>query len=306
MPHRPRFERVPPVLGIKLTPRDLEILSQISRHRFLNSHQIRQLVGGSAQHVLRRLQRLFHHGYLDRPHAQIRYFSETGSAPLVYALGPAGARVLHDPANPRPRSRHDNRNLKQLYLQHTVLVAEVTLAFQTACRAPDAPRLLLEDDIAPDPTARAALHWAVNIRRGAESKRVGVLPDRILLLQSPATGERTLYFIEADRATMPVNRRSLQQSSLIRKLLAYEATWMQDVPRTRFNCARVRVLIVTSSDERATHVAATCAELKHGRGLFLVTDAATVREHSTSDRRKTIFDLPWLNARGEDERIALP
>jgi len=43
------------VAPIKLTERDHEILRLIHRHRFLRSHQIITLLGGSAQNLSRRL-----------------------------------------------------------------------------------------------------------------------------------------------------------------------------------------------------------------------------------------------------------
>ncbi len=296
MSHRPRFERSPTALGLQLTPRDFDILRHVARHRFLNSKQIGLLVGGSRQHILRRLQRLFHHGYLDRPRAQVRYFSEEGSQPLVYALGNSGARVLTDATRKRPR--YDNRNVKQLYLQHTLLVADVMLAFEQSCRAPGAPRLLLEEDLAPGVSPSAAFHWAASVSQGKARKRVGIVPDRTVALESPATGQRVLYFIEADRATMPVTRRSLNQSSLSRKLLAYEATWAQGIHRERFKCDRFRVLTVSTSPARVANLIKVCNALTRGRGLFLFTD--TVALEANGD----IFTHPWRNARGEVEHIA--
>jgi len=63
----PRFKRSPAVNPIRLTERDQDILRHVRRHRFLLSDHIQALVPGSRQQILRRLQRLFHHGYLDRP-----------------------------------------------------------------------------------------------------------------------------------------------------------------------------------------------------------------------------------------------
>ncbi|MBI5769788.1 MAG: replication-relaxation family protein [Verrucomicrobia bacterium] len=269
----------------------------------MDSRQILALVGGSTQHVLKRLQRLFHHGYLDRPRAQVNFFSREGSRPFVYALGSAGARASSEPHRSRPR--HDNRNVKQLHLQHTLLVADVMLAFEKARRSSGAPQIFFEEDIAPEQLPSAAFKWAVTLRHGDETKRVGVLPDRALLLQSPKTGERMMIFVEADRATMPVTRRSLNQSSLLRKLFAYEATWTQEILKKRFGCSRFRVLIVTTSTERIQHVVETAARLTRGRGLFLVTDAATLRVHAAPFTTENVFNLPWRNARGEPERLVL-
>jgi DNA-binding Lrp family transcriptional regulator len=295
---RPRFEREPGPGGLRLTARDLSIFHHIARHRFLNSQQIIALIGGSRQHVLKRLQRLFHAGYIDRPKSQVRYFAEDGSQPMVYALGRKGAQAIATPG--QRQSRYDNRNIKQLYLQHTVLVAEVMVAFTRACQGSDTPRLLSEDDLAPGQPPGVAFRLSVTVRDQGATKRVGVMPDRVFELESPATGERVLYFLEADRATMPVTRRSLSQSSMLRKLLAYEATWTEGVHRDRFNCARFRVLVVTSTSERARHLANVCGRLSRGRGLFLFTDADALQ---TRALQQSILTLPWMNASGGTERL---
>src|SRR5437867_12978394 len=90
----PRFKRTTEIAPIELTGRDREIIGLIHRHRFLESRQIVDLIGASRQPVLRRLQLLYHHGYLDRPHAQIDYYHKGGSRPIVYALDTKGATLL--------------------------------------------------------------------------------------------------------------------------------------------------------------------------------------------------------------------
>jgi hypothetical protein len=287
---------------IQLTTRDFGILREVARYRFLDSAQIQVLVGGSAQHLLKRLQRLFHGGYLDRPRAQLRYFSEEGSRPIVYALGRKGAKALESPRN--RRSRYDNRTLKQQYMQHTLLVADVMIAFTRACRAEGAPKLLLEEDLFPNETPGVVFRWGVTVSHEGSRKRVGVVPDRAFALESTSTGERIIFFVEADRATMPVERKSLAQTSMLRKLLAYEATWAQGIHLDRFHCERFRVLVVTSSPERARHLAQVCEELPRGRGLFLFIDADTLRGKVVPTTDGNVLELPWLNATGGTERLA--
>ena len=278
---------------MRLTPRDLEILRQVSRYRFLNSAQIRLLMGGSMQQILRRLHRLFHAGYLDRPRAQVRYFSEAGSQPMIYGLGRAGARVLYA-ADSRPKPNHQ---VRQLYLQHTLLVADTMIAFAHACRKSHGAWLLLEEDLAPYQLPGAVFRWTVTIKDKAESKRIGVFPDRTFALENLIDQQRTLYFLEADRATMPISRRSLNQSSFLRKLRAYEATWTQDLHRQRFAVDRFRVLTVTTSKERAKNLAAACAQLPRGHGLFLFTDLEALKA------APDVFSLDWISGRGKPERL---
>jgi hypothetical protein len=301
MARLPRFRRSPGLGRLQLTVRDNNILLEVARYRFLDSKQIISLVGGSEQHVLKRLQALFHAGYLDRPKAQIRYYSEEGSLPLVYGLGRKGARVL---ARTGKRTRGpDNRTAKQLYLQHTLLVAEVMIAFVRACRKPGAPKLLLEEDLAPNEDPDIAFRWAVTVRDGDESRRVAVVPDQVFAVEN-TTGERILFVLEADRATMPLTRRSMTQTSIWRKLLGYKASWSDSVHKERFGCDRIRVLLVTEGLERAQHVAQLASEIKRGRGLFLVTDVDSLREKVFRNSPGDLFSLSWLTSTGGKARLA--
>ena len=87
MSRLPRFKRASVVHPFQLTERDHQIIRLIHRYRFLRSFQIISLMGDSSQQILRRLQLLFHHGYLERPRAQIDYYHQGGSRHIVYGLG---------------------------------------------------------------------------------------------------------------------------------------------------------------------------------------------------------------------------
>ena len=93
-PRHHRFRRAQEFPPITLTDRDTEILRAVNRHRFLRSHQIVELIGGSRQQILRRLQALYHHGYLERPLCQLDYFQRGGSQSIFHGLASRGAAHL--------------------------------------------------------------------------------------------------------------------------------------------------------------------------------------------------------------------
>jgi hypothetical protein len=271
-PRLPRFKRAEIVAPIDLTERDRAIIQQVHRHRFLRSTHIISLVGGSPQQVLRRLQLLYHHGYLDRPRAQIDYYHLGGSKVMAYGLGNKGAallsRELHLPLD-RIDWSEKNRTVRRIYLEHALGVADVMVALESACRTTGRARVLYDDELFSPLDANLSLPWKVDI---PGRKNLGVIPDRVFGLEyADADGEtvRAYFFLEADRATMPVMRAQLSQSSFYRKLLAYEATWSQGVHRTRFGFNRFRVLTVTTSAERVQSLVNACSRLKSGHGLFL-------------------------------------
>jgi hypothetical protein len=272
MSRLPRFERAHTVAPIQLTERDYDILRLVSRHRFLRSHQIIALIGGSAQNLSRRLQWLFHHGYLERPRAQLQYYEHSGSQTIAYGLGNKSGSLLQ--LNPASWGEK-NRGISRVYLAHALLVSDVMVSLELACRQ-HGIRLLHEDEL--NLPVEAPLHWRVKMRDGS---KLGVIPDRVFALEySDQNGQvqRVYYLLEADRGTMPVVRKKLAQSSFYRKLLAYEATWANKVHQRHLGIPRFRVLTVTTSAARVKSLLDACSRLQRGHGLFLFADQSVLQK----------------------------
>lgn len=249
-------------------------------------------MGGSRQQLLRRLQRLFHHGYLQRPRAQLDYFYRGGSQTMVYGLGKKGIGLLQ--VERRPESEvgvgHDS-SVGRVFLEHALMVTDVMVAIELACRAHSNVGLLTGDDI-PLPSETKTLtepfHWSVKL---ADRTKLGVIPDSVFVLESggqPIEDNRVLYFLEADRATMPVARQDLMRSSFRRKLLAYEATWTHGVHQRRFGFRRFRVITITTSTARVESLVQECQQLESGHGLFLFASIESLAAHGDA------LTLPFL------------
>ena len=129
MSRLPRFKRIATAAPIRLTERDHKIIRLIHRHRFLRSHQIIALIGGSAQQVSRRLQWLFHHGYLERPRAQLQYYERSGSQTIAYGLGNKSGSLLQ--LNPASWGEK-NRAIGRMYLAHALLISDVMVSLELA------------------------------------------------------------------------------------------------------------------------------------------------------------------------------
>src|SRR4051794_20244062 len=101
----PRFERVKLNHQTVITERDRAILRAVETHKFLRSSQLAELVGGSAQQVRRRLQRLFHLGQIERPRSQIDYYSRGGgSREMIY-------------------STNGHHHVQRFYLEHALMTS---------------------------------------------------------------------------------------------------------------------------------------------------------------------------------------
>src|SRR5579862_9913045 len=278
----PRFKRSATISPLQLTERDRDILKCVQRHRFLRSDHVTALIGGSRQQIIRRLQRLFHHGYLDRPKCQIEYY-QSGSRRIAYGMGKKGLDVLERGRTRLFRQRVEkNPNfIGRLFLEHVLLVSDIMVSVELACRQRSDVLVLRESDA----DEFVPTQWSVVIDRRLKCQLV---PDCVFGLEYE--GERCWYFLEADRGTMPVMRRSLQHSSIRRKFECYAATWAQKVNQ-KLGIRRFRVLTVTTKSDRVESMIRICREnIKTGRGLFLFTTLESVKEQGN------FWALPWQTA----------
>jgi hypothetical protein len=301
----PRFQRTANSVVFSLTSRDRSILQFVHRHRFLRSSQVVALIGNSPQPILRRLQLLYHYGYLERPPAQLDYYHLSGSRPIVYGLGSKGAALLRNELGlqvPDVNWGEKNRSVGRIYLEHALLVSDVMVAFELAYRRNGHIRLIDQQDLVlPNEINREAqpFRWKANVSSNAS---LGVIPDRVFALEyrhGAGNLDRAYFFLEADRGTMPVKRSNLSQTSMYRKFLAYEATWQHGIHRSRFGFHRFRVLTVSTSTERLHSLIETCSQLKSGHGLFLFTD------HSSISKPENVFGPIWHPAKQGESRFLL-
>lgn len=242
---------------MELTPRDAEILRLLRRHRFLRSHQLAALIGGSRQQLLRRLQSLYHHGYLERPVCQLDYYQRGGSQSMVYGLANRGAAHLarsDGQSVPRLDWNARNRHTTRLFLEHALMISEIIVSLELAARSIPGVRILHHGE---------SSKWKIPMRGSAP---VTIIPDTLFSIQH--NGDTILFALEADRGTMPVQSANRSRSSIARKLTAYEASWRANIFRQRFDATRVQVLTITTSAARLASIAEHARSQVSASGLF--------------------------------------
>jgi hypothetical protein len=289
-----------------LTEDDVAILRYVARHRFLRStHVARLLAHRSHKKVTERLAVLFHNGYLDRPRAQLDYFATAGSRPMVYALGNRGAALLAEIYGVE-RVKVDwtdkNRTVRRPFIEHTLLVAELMVALDVAARAHPGIRLIEADEIvATAPRASSnPFKFKVRTQHNGTLADVSVIPDQVFGLAGVGQTPKH-FFVEADRATMPVIRNGLSQTSMLRKFLAYAAGGgAANAFGRQLGLANFRVLTVTTSEERTQSMLAALREATGGRGArqFMFTDRGALAIADDA------LALPWTTSKGELVRLA--
>lgn len=296
-----RFERPTERLPLLLTQRDIYIIRLVALFRLLRSDQIQEIVDGSDQQILRRLQRLWAAGYLDRPRNQTEYYV-AGSLPLVYALGDLGARFLNrtDAANfpeGNGRWRQKNKSVTNPFIKHTIAIADVHVAILRGVRERigtaliDANALIARFPSAPAKRERA-FQWTGRVTHEGATYTVSANPDYVFALATREIAMRA-YIVEVDRGTMTIETDDFNQSSILRKFLAQVQGLRDKRHEQQFGWKAMRILYVAPSPARADNMrvalAAYCPD-PHIRRQFYFTSA---------DALDNVLGAVWIDGNGQ-------
>jgi hypothetical protein len=264
--------------ALVLQERDREIIRIVEEHRVITSADLMLLVAGSDQTILRRLQRLFHNGYLDRPQSQRQF----GNAPIVYALGQRGAELLAQEKNAQATVdwSEKNRQIGSAYLEHALMVSRFRAALRFALQRGQSAALerWLGDGFVRD---------SVVVEHEASTERIPVAPDAfftIKLLDEPEGRNRIHVFLEADRSTMTVKR-------FFTKLRGYWF-WWRSGRQDSLGIKSFRVLTITQTTERAANLvaAARTIDAPRHRGLAMFLFGT---ERTYTDKPERVLEPLW-------------
>jgi hypothetical protein len=276
---------------------------------------VRERPGGGERRVRERLRALFDHGLLDRVDEPVVDYDTPGSDPMIYALGNEGAAVLAKAYGLRIGTidwRAKNQELiSKPYIYHTLAVAEVMVALAAGCRERGNVRLLAPQEVVRDTPHASAQRtnpylWRVSLPDPGLRAPIGMRPDKICglhVLARPEGRNRAYFCLEADLGTMPVERETLRQTSIAKKIIGYSETYKQKLHTALYNWGLFRVLFVTTSQERVDSMLQYVAKVTHERryrsDLFVFADyAALAQQH--------IFDVRWRCIRnGAEEGMTL-
>jgi len=218
---------------------------------------------------------------------------------MVYGLGSRGATLFEQRRGDdscKLRWSEKNRSVGRIFLEHALFVSDIMVTLELSCRNSTRMRLVSPEELSNGKRA-APFRWKVTIDKRF---KLGVIPDRVFAFDvenGSGSRNRVFFFLEADRGTMPVKRRTLSQTSFFRKLLAYEATWSQGHHRSLFGFNRFRVMTVTSSPERMKSLVKACSQLDRGHGLFLFFNRGDFE--NTAD----ISSKVWVSGKGEASEL---
>ena len=134
----PKYKRTE-TKNFNITQRDIKILLERYKHRFLTTPDIVKLLSAKNEAIIRnRLKLLYHSGHIQRIEQKIEL--QSGSKPLIYAIEDKGVKLLvffgmiQEPEKIKFNWTENNRRIKsQLFLNHSLLLSEIFVEFQSAC-----------------------------------------------------------------------------------------------------------------------------------------------------------------------------
>ena len=308
MPHQPRRSRMHPTRTgkrIELTARDIEIFRLLGQYRYLRSTFIHAFVGGASETRLKeRLGDLYHERYLDRPRQQWE-FANCRYMPAVYELGEGARHVLHERGIADDEARTLFGQGRHRQFSHCLMICELLACIELGARAePDLRFIPWPEILSKSPEETRAkqrpLEMPVSIvqtQAGREQRiEASVIPDALFGLEYLSVGERTYRFfaLEADRATMPVGRSNLNQTSYLRKILGYRDILAREIHKSHLNIPNLLVLTATTNEHHMVEIMKLLESLTGRSAAFLFK---AVPAHGSFERvPKPTPDLllePW-------------
>lgn len=282
---------------MRLTERDIAIVIDVYKHRVLSSHQIEAKFFPSSKKgrhtrrsaCQRRLQLLFHHGFLARIPQSI--ILGEGRSPIVYALDSAGADLVaaeigvdRADLNWKPK---DN-GIGNLFLEHSLAINDMRVALTLLARQRGWKILnWIGDSTFKSKSFKDKVPFRMTGARVVRSYPDGYL--RIRLNQEKLAH----FFLEIDRGTMSNSR----WQGKVEAYLNFRAAGLSE---KHYNTQNFRVLTITTSQSRMVN-------------LKRATEAATgdiFFWFSTNDnvsiwRPETLLQPVWHPATLANEAVAL-
>lgn len=238
-------------VSVKLTERDVQLLVDIYKMRYLSIAQIQRLHFPSEQTTYRRLRVL-------RATGHVQMFSSPNIDSSIVHLDKAGANVVAGQLEvdlDQLRWKETSRTPKDYYfLRHFLAINDFRIVLQQACAASPIRLLGFIPESYGEQTSKGGVTKYIrdavcDIKNKSET--VGHTPDAVFALERD--GKAALFFLEIDRGTETVSDAQKGVLKCVRFYLNYLADAKYQRYTRDFGCGEFkgfRALIITTAEQR--------------------------------------------------------
>ena len=305
---------------IELTERDIEIFKLLDRYRYLRTSFIHAFIGGDQTRLSKRLGQLFHEdGYLGRPSQQWQA-ANARYQPAIYELGPKGSAILKERGlleqNPSTWLARGRMGAHRQF-PHSMMICDILASIEVGTRHDPKLRFISwKEIIARSPTKDSdnpfqipvSIAYTYSRTRKTHRANLKIVPDALFGIEYNNDGQKSYRFfaVEADRNSMPVFRNNLNQTSYLKKFLAYRQIVSQRIYHTHFGLPNFLVINVTINESHLKNIISLLDQLTEGKGskyfLFKAVPSFASLEAAPKPEANLLVE-PWQRAGIEDIRI---
>jgi hypothetical protein len=280
---------------MRLTKRDVQIVLTVSTYRLISSAQIEALLfqsdkpRGRQSSCQRRLQLLYHHGYLDR--LRMPVILGEGRFPHVYVLDHAGATLVAatlgvDRATIAWRPHHNL--LESPFIFHSLAINDLRVVITLLAQGNHFELIEWIDE----PSFRSAKDQVPFRMRGAAVVRN--YPDGYLELTLPYQKQSAHFFIEVDQGTMSLARWK-------EKVQAYAEFRARGLSEHHYGTRNFRVLTVTTTSQRLANLKRASEQAGADHFFWFTTQA-----HVDIWNPRQLLQPIWSLATKKGNEVLLP
>ena len=268
-----------PSQNLRLTQRDIDILTYLHTFRFLTAEITSQLLNMPLQTARHRLRLMWEHGYTDRPpiQKQLWNYHIAGSHPLVYALSDKGAKILHRerhiPTN-KDRRYRNNQYHSELHFKHDLAIPETVAILAQATRTKGYTFLDHHQVQGGNRVGdyRSYLMMTTMITAQGKATKKIIKPDYACGIQLNPERDPNILLLEIDRGSEQVKYKDQNSATIEGKYQAYNAAHEQKLFQARYN-TNFRVLVITTNPQRRDYMLKRYQKRKtYTPWLFLFAD----------------------------------
>lgn len=273
----PRSRFTPrPQAGLRLEPRDKELLTNLFLHQTMSRGQIQALYFGSTVRCNVRLRQLFDHGFVSRYYLPAAPFG----AQAVYSIGKTAVPLVAgelemDRAEVNKQYR---RSKTPTFIEHTLEIVNLMIAFRAAVA--QHPEVEIERWV---PEMLCRHEYEIQMSGSQRWGKEVFKPDAFVRLATRKGGGLWNYFIEVD-----LGHTSARQ--FLGKLITHERYWRSGLFREIYGCDSFRTLVITTSPKRLKNLRSLVASQQSN--LFCFTTFAATAEQGVL---ASIWQVPALD-----------